>query len=188
MYPRTTRDIVGMPFAAAMGRNAQTARKMNTLLESYQAKLPAAFAVLGIRTAGELLTDIVYLPPGAAPLKPQTPFAAEVCRQISAYLRDPGFRFDLPFEFNGTEFQNRVWKAVRAIPAGSVKSYLEVARQIRSAPRPVGSACGANRIPILIPCHRVVATGGIGGFMHARSGSPIEIKRWLLHHENPATF
>jgi methylated-DNA-[protein]-cysteine S-methyltransferase len=57
-----------------------------------------------------------------------------------------------------------------------------------ASPRPVGSACGANRVPIVIPCHRVVASGGIGGFMHARSGSPIEIKRWLLHHENPGAY
>jgi methylated-DNA-[protein]-cysteine S-methyltransferase len=48
----------------------------------------------------------------------------------------------------------------------------------------VGGACGANHIPLVIPCHRVVASGGIGGFMHARGGAPIAIKQWLLKHEN----
>ena len=67
--------------------------------------------------------------------------------------------------------------------AGATRSYLEVAQQIGSAPRPVGTACGANRIPLLIPCHRVVGSSGLGGFMHSRGGKPLEIKRWLLRHE-----
>jgi methylated-DNA-[protein]-cysteine S-methyltransferase len=109
-----------------------------------------------------------------------------VCRQIERYLDDPEFRFDLPFEFTGTAFQQRVWRAICAIPSGATLSYLQVARQLESAPRPVGGACGANRIPLVIPCHRVVASGGIGGFMHARGGAPVEIKKWLLRHENAA--
>ncbi|MGQ0579843.1 MAG: methylated-DNA--[protein]-cysteine S-methyltransferase [Betaproteobacteria bacterium] len=161
---------------------------MNPMLEFHQARMPAPFAVLGIRTIGERLTDIEYLPLGAATLKPLTPFTKEVCRQLAAYLTDPEFEFDLPCEFEGTDYQRKVWQTVRTIPPGSVLSYLQVARRIGSAPRPVGSACGANRIPILIPCHRVIASNGIGGFMHTRRGSPIEIKRWLLHHENPGAY
>jgi methylated-DNA-[protein]-cysteine S-methyltransferase len=65
---------------------------------------------------------------------------------------------------------------------------MQVAKRIGSAPRPVGAACGANHIPILIPCHRVVASRGIGGFMHARRGAAIDVKRWLLHHENPGVY
>jgi methylated-DNA-[protein]-cysteine S-methyltransferase len=60
---------------------------------------------------------------------------------------------------------------------------VDIARRLATAPRPVGGACGANRIPLVIPCHRVVASDGIGGFMHARRGPGIEIKRWLLRHE-----
>ena len=157
-----------------------------SLLAGFEAKLATPFAVLGIRAAGETLTGIEYLPRFAATLGPTTRLAAKVCRQIERYLDDPEFRFDLPFEFTGTAFQRRVWRAICAIPSGSTLSYLEVARQLESAPRPVGGACGANRIPLVIPCHRVVATGGIGGFMHARGGAPIEIKKWLLRHENAA--
>lgn len=150
--------------------------------------MEAPFAVIGMRTIGERLVRIEYLPRGAAPLKPQTRLAAEVCRQIKAYLKKPGFKFDLPFEYDGTDFQIRVWKAVHSIPVGAVHSYLQVARRIGSAPRPVGTACGANRIPILIPCHRVVGSQGIGGFMKARRGAAIDVKRWLLHHENPDAY
>jgi methylated-DNA-[protein]-cysteine S-methyltransferase len=161
---------------------------VNSLLESYQAKLAAPFAVLGVRTIGERLVGIEYLPRDMATLKPQTAFAREACRQLLAYLKKPAFEFDLPFDYDGTDFQKRVWKAVHAIPSGSVLSYKEVATKIGSAARPVGTACGANLIPILIPCHRVVASQGIGGFMNVRRGAAIEVKRWLLHHENPKAY
>jgi len=153
------------------------------LLDSYQAKLATPFAVLGIRTAGERLTDIDYLPKGVATLPPLSDLAARVCRQIERYLDDPEFGFDLPFDYRGTEFQCRVWRAIAGIPSGGILTYLEVARQLRTAPRPVGGACGANRIPLVIPCHRVLSANGIGGFMHARGGFPLEVKRWLLRHE-----
>jgi methylated-DNA-[protein]-cysteine S-methyltransferase len=153
------------------------------MLEAYQAKLPAPFAVLGIRTAGERLAGIDYLPKGAATLTPVNRLAERACRQIERYLDDADFRFDLPFDFRGTAFQCRVWQAIYRIPSGRTRSYLDIARELESAPRPVGGACGANRIPLVIPCHRVVASHGIGGFMHQRRGAPLEVKRWLLRHE-----
>ena len=139
--------------------------------------------MLGVRIAGEKLTGIDYLPKGAATLDPLDRLAERVCRQIGRYLDDPAFRFDLPFDYRGSEFQCRVWRAIRAIPSGRTRTYLDVARQLRTAPRPVGGACGANRIPLMIPCHRVLGSGGIGGFMRMRRGPGIEIKRWLLKHE-----
>jgi len=154
------------------------------VLESWAAKLAAPFAVLGIRTSGELLTGIEYLPRGVATLAPVNRLAARACRQLERYLDDPEFKFDLPYEFNGTAFQNSVWRVICSIPCGNTLTYLEVARQLKSAPRPVGGACGANRIPLVIPCHRVVASHGIGGFMKARGGAPIAIKQWLLRHES----
>ena len=151
---------------------------------SFHAKLATPVAVLGIRTAGELLTDIVYLPRGVATLAPLNRLAGEVCRQLERYLDDPEFRFDLPHEFRGTAFQQSVWRAICAIPSGKTLTYLQIARRLKSAPRPVGGACGANRIPLVIPCHRVVGSNGIGGFMNARGGEPINIKKWLLLHES----
>lgn len=153
------------------------------MLETYQAKYPAPFAVLGIRATTAQLLGIDYLPRGAAPLAPLNGMAEKACAAIECYLADPGYCFDLPFEYHGTPFQCRVWREIREIPAGRVRSYSDIARRLATAPRPVGGACGANRIPIVIPCHRVLAADGLGGFMHARSGLPIEIKRWLLRHE-----
>lgn len=153
------------------------------MIEGYSAKLEAPFAVIGVRTRGQCLTELEYLPLGAATLKPIDGFSREVCRQLRAYFKRSDFNLDVPFEWQGTEYQQRVWEAIRAIPRGTVRSYLNVAEAIGSAPRPVGTACGANRIPLLIPCHRVVGSGGLGGFMHSRTGKPLEIKRWLLRHE-----
>ena len=155
-----------------------------SLLEaSYTARLATPFAVLGVRTSGGQLESIEYLPKGAATLDPVDRCAERVCRQIGRYLEDPEYPFDLPFAYRGTEFQCRVWREVSSILPGKTNSYKDIAQRLKSAPRPVGGACGANRIPIIIPCHRVLGSNGIGGFMHAKSGFPLDVKRWLLAHE-----
>lgn len=154
-------------------------------IKIYQAKILTPFAVLGIRMEEDWLTDIDYLPLDASVLAPQTLLAKEVCRQLKAYLDEPDFRFDLSLHIGGTTHQQRVWQMIQAIPSGETVSYAEIAEQLHSAPRAVGRACGANRLPIIIPCHRVIAkNGGLGGFMNASEGNPLEIKRWLLHHES----
>lgn len=153
------------------------------MLASFHARLQTPFAVLGIRTAGERIDLIEYLPRGAATLAPLNKLAERACRQIERYLDDAGYRFTLPFDYIGTDFQCRVWREISKISPGKTNTYTGVAQQLRSAPRPVGGACGRNRLPLIIPCHRVLAAGGIGGFMHARGGEPIAIKKWLLAHE-----
>ncbi|MGQ0524511.1 MAG: methylated-DNA--[protein]-cysteine S-methyltransferase [Betaproteobacteria bacterium] len=153
------------------------------MLETYQARYAAPFAVLGIRAVHGTLQGIDYLPRGAATLAPLNGTAEQVCRQIERYLDDPEFRFSVPFFFQGTPFQCKVWRAICRIPSGKTASYMALARALKTAPRPVGGACGANRIPLVIPCHRVVGSTGLGGFMNAKSGSPITIKKWLLAHE-----
>ena len=152
-------------------------------LDSYTARIATPFAVLGVRSTGERLTGIAYLPKGAATLAPVDRFAARVCRQLERYLEDREFRFDLPFEYRGTAFQCKVWRAISRIPSGRTLTYLDIAKQLGTAPRPVGGACGANRIPLVIPCHRVLGANGIGGFMNATSGYPLEVMRCLLRHE-----
>ncbi len=151
----------------------------------YQAKMATPFAVLGIITEEDWLTDIEYLPLNTQSLAPQNNLAKEVCRQLQAYLAEPDFRFDLSLHIGGTMHQRRVWQAIQNIPSGKTISYADIAAQLHSAPRAVGRACGANRIPIVIPCHRVISkNGGLGGFMNTSEGNPLEIKRWLLRHES----
>ena len=153
------------------------------MLESYHAKLATPFAVLGVRTIGERVTDIDYLPLGIETLAPTTRLAERACREIERYLEDPQYGPQVPFDYAGTAFQCRVWREISAIPCGSTLTYKDIARALRTAPRPVGGACGRNRLPIVIPCHRVLAAGGLGGFMGGTGSGALAIKRWLLRHE-----
>jgi methylated-DNA-[protein]-cysteine S-methyltransferase len=146
------------------------------------------FGAVGIGTAGlgtedECIAQIVYLPPGTPAVTPKNRLAERAARQVQAYLHDPTATFELPLQPVGTRFQRRVWDAIEAIPSGRVLSYGEVARRLRSGPRAVGQACGANWFPLAIPCHRVVSSSGLGGFARNDDGFHVAIKRWLLAHE-----
>ncbi len=102
--------------------------------------------------------------------------------QLKEYFAGTRRTFDLPLNVGGTAFQRRVWEAVREIPFGETRTYLQIARAMGNpgAVRAVGAANGANPVPIVIPCHRVVATGGgLGGY-----GGGLDLKRWLLAHES----
>ncbi len=157
---------------------------MRTASGNYQAKLPTPFALLAIRTEGDFLAEIVFLPKAGTALAPQDRLGERVCRQIERYLDDPEFRFDVPLRRQGTPFQRRVWAKIAAIGPGRTRSYGSIARDLDSAPRAVGQACGENRVPLVIPCHRVLAAGGIGGFAHRAGGFQLAVKRWLLAHED----
>ncbi|WP_301102451.1 methylated-DNA--[protein]-cysteine S-methyltransferase [Propionivibrio sp.] len=151
--------------------------------ETYQAIVAAPSFCLGLRGDDCELHSLVYLEPGPE-VPPRNPLAAEAARQLRAYLIDPGFIFELPLRPSGTAFQRRVWEQIIAIPSRQTKSYGELARILHNAPRAVGQACGANPFPLIVPCHRVIATGGgLGGFARQRGGFLLDVKRWLLAHE-----
>lgn len=156
----------------------------------FSAVVAAPFGAIGIRTEAGVLRELVYLPSGFEEKAPADPLAARAARQIERYLAQPDFRFDLPLATVGTAFQQRVWAAIAAIPRGDVLTYGEIARRVRSAPRAVGQACGANWFPLVIPCHRVTAAGGLGGFSNHgdASGFHVGVKRWLLAHEGVSRF
>jgi methylated-DNA-[protein]-cysteine S-methyltransferase len=103
---------------------------------------------------------------------------------LRAYLDNPDFAFGLPLRPSGTAFQRRVWAQIAAIPNRQTRTYGEVAKALHNAPRAVGQACGANPFPLVVPCHRVIATGGgLGGFARHGGGFLLDVKRWLLAHE-----
>ena len=166
------------------GTGTQRSRTPRHDAPVYAAKMRAPFAVLGIRTGKAAVTGIEYLPQRERVMAPSDALAARACRQLERYLADPEFRFNLPLAPGGTAFRRRVWDALSQIPVGESRTYGELARQMHTAPRAIGGACGANPIALVIPCHRVVGThGSLGGFMGVTAGDPIAIKRWLLTHE-----
>jgi len=118
---------------------------------------------------------------GGAPHDGRAALHDEVERQLAAYFAGDLREFDLPLEAPGTPFQRRVWDALRTIPFGHTRSYGELAQAIGApgAQRAVGAANGANRIAVVIPCHRVIESGGgLRGY-----GGGLARKRWLLEHE-----
>ncbi|MCP5268158.1 MAG: methylated-DNA--[protein]-cysteine S-methyltransferase [Zoogloeaceae bacterium] len=150
----------------------------------YAAIVSAPGFSLGIRCDGDdWVAAIDFL--GPQPEQSGTSLLArETARQLHAFLQDPAFVFGLPLKPSGTPFQRRVWQQVAAIPCSETRTYGELARALHNAPRAVGQACGANPFPIVIPCHRVVAANGrLGGFNQHREGFPLDIKSWLLAHE-----
>ena len=149
----------------------------------YQAKLVVPFGVLGIRCSDDTLTGIDFLPTTEKPQRATSAFAQSVCGQLLRYLENPAAQFTLPLNTNGTPHQQKTWQALCNIPRGKTRSYGELAAELESGAQAVGQACGANPIPIIIPCHRVVSKSGLGGFMRHASGASVDIKRWLLAHE-----
>lgn len=141
---------------------------------------------VAVVTRDECVAAIRYLPPETPVRAPRNALAERAARQLERYRDDPDAAFDLPLAIEGTPFQKSVWEAMCAIPRGRTRTYGELARELGAQARAVGQACGDNRLPIVIPCHRVVAAGGIGGFAHATNGYLIEAKRWLLLHEAQA--
>lgn len=142
---------------------------------------------VGVATREGRVTGIRYLPLTVESKAPENELAERAARQIERYRDDPDTKFDLPLLIEGTDFQRRVWDVMCAIPRGRTLTYGEVARKLGDGgydtARVVGQACGDNKLPIVIPCHRVVGADGIGGFSHTTDGYLIDVKRWLLMHE-----
>ncbi|NQW50876.1 MAG: methylated-DNA--[protein]-cysteine S-methyltransferase [Rhodospirillales bacterium] len=107
-----------------------------------------------------------------------SPVLEEAMRQLDRYFNGKLARFDLPLAARGTDFQKSVWKMMVEIPFGGTATYGGMAMALGSGPRAVGMACGRNPIPIIVPCHRVLASGGREGGFSGGQGLPT--KRKLL--------
>lgn len=154
----------------------------------WDAVIAAPFGRLGIETelvdGSLMISQICYLPPTVKLQRARTALAQEVEDQCKHYFTNPDFQFDLPMKPAGTLFQQKVWSEITKIMRGEVLTYGGIAKKIKSAPRAVGQACGSNRYPLIVPCHRIVSATGIGGFAHEDGeGFHRSVKTWLLRHE-----
>jgi len=141
---------------------------------------------VAVATRDDRIVEIRFLPPSASIMEPRNVLAQRAARQLENYCANPDAEFDLPVVIEGSPLERGVWQAMCGIPRGKTRTYGELARELGADARAIGQACGDNRLPIVIPCHRVVAADGIGGFGHATGGYLLEVKRWLLMHEAPA--
>lgn len=152
-------------------------------MRDYQAVFLLPCSRLGIVVDDEALLALDFLADDVAAKPPVTPLAQQVWEELSAYLNDPAHRFRLPLKPSGTAFQQRVWQQIAAIAPGKTVSYGDIAHALQTSPRPVGTACGANPLPLVVPCHRVVGKTGLGGFNGQKTNLTLDVKRWLLRHE-----
>jgi len=156
---------------------------MTTIYYDY---LPSPVGRLLLAMDGQGLRHIHFetgretLEPGEA-WEPGAGALHETRAQLKAYFAGKLTEFDLPLAPQGTEFQQRVWLELVRIPFGETTNYGEIARRLGDlqATRAVGAANGANPLPIVVPCHRVIGkSGSLVGF-----GGGLPVKRWLLEHE-----
>ena len=153
----------------------------NKLPPKFDAVVAAPFGAVGIFAFNEQIS-IELLTENHVPKPAENKIVQKIAAQIEAYFGSAKNDFSLQVAQYGTPYQQRVWQAIRAIPRGRVLTYGDIAAQIGSGPRAVANACGANNIPLLVPCHRVVAKNGLGGFMQGNKDG-LKIKKWLLKHE-----
>lgn len=145
----------------------------------------APFGPLAVSCDHEAVHSIHFLPEHAAGA-PCSAFGQRVADELAQYFADSRFVFTVPLHWRGTDFQRRLWQALRAIPVGEVRRYGELSAQLDSSARAIGGACRQNPIPLIVPCHRVVSVAGVGGFAGAVDGPLLAIKHWLLRHEGAA--
>ena len=117
--------------------------------------------------------------------EPKTALLKDARNQICAYFNGDLKDFELPLAPAGNPFQRRVYSEMSMIPFGETRTYGEIAKKLKTAAQPIGGACGSNPIPIIIPCHRVVAIKGIGGYSGAGG---IDTKLTLLKHEQALPY
>ena len=138
------------------------------------------FSPVGELTVIEEDDALVALEWGRAPGGTETELLKETKRQLDAYFARKLKRFTLPLLMKGSVFQRGVWDRMIHIPYGETLTYGMVARELDSGPRAVGMACGTNPIPIIVPCHRILGSTGLGGYS---GGTGFETKRALLRLE-----
>lgn len=147
------------------------------------AVLALPFGPLGIECTAHHISALRFLSPGHAEMAPTSALAERAAHAVERWLADPHQPHGLPLAAQGTPYQNRVWAEIAAIPHGETRTYGTLAHRLASGPRAIGAACGANPFPLLVPCHRVVAQNGLGGFAGDADGHLIRVKQWLLRNE-----
>jgi methylated-DNA-[protein]-cysteine S-methyltransferase len=150
----------------------------------YAAVVQTPIGKIGI-VARQVLTQIELLNNNSRLSASTKPLVVQIINELNCYFQDPSFQFTIPYQVTGTAFQKRVWNALVLLPVGETITYGELAKQLKTGARAIGNACRTNPLPLFIPCHRVLAQRGLGGFSGDRTGKKLAIKQWLLAHEAP---
>lgn len=155
----------------------------------YSAIISSPIGKLGIKTDDQFLYCVDFVPEEHSLISAQNKIAKKTVDQLNIYFNfdfeRADFIFDLPLALKqGSEFQQKVWRRLLEIPAGRVKHYGVLVKEINSHARAIGSACRTNLFPVIIPCHRVLdQKNQLRGYKGSNSSQELHIKAWLLSHE-----
>jgi methylated-DNA-[protein]-cysteine S-methyltransferase len=170
-----------VPASSSVHRSSGRSRD-NAAIAS--ASIPTPFGSLVLRVDATGLVDVdLGLQSPDEECRSDDALLTACIEQFERYFQHGRFEFSLPLAPLGTRYQRSVWAAMSRIPAGTTRAYGDLADDLGSGARAVASACRSNPLPIVIPCHRVVARNGLGGYCGGRTAAWLEIKRWLLKHE-----
>ena len=179
---------IGQVFLSLQRKSALLLSDMAQPTAEYDFLYDSPIGKLGVCIDRESITRIVWLEEKVSELLKLSEGNASndyqkkmVIEALDNYFNSGLFESEISLSPQGTSFQLKVWQALKMIPFGSVRTYGDVAKELQTSSRAVGQACRRNNIPLFIPCHRVVAAKGLGGFMGGYRH--VERKRWLLQHE-----
>lgn len=145
----------------------------------YEYKAP--FGMIGLELTANQLSGVDLCLDQSRALTCKNQAIEMYIRALDAYFAGESTFFDVPIIFKGgTKFQNQVWQQIAAIDFGQTRTYGEIAKDLNSHARAVGQACGRNPVPLFVPCHRVLAKSGLGGFSLGTEEKMLQIKTYLL--------
>ena len=147
----------------------------------YYYEYQAPFGAVGLELTDQKLSGVDLCLDCTRALTSRDKAIDRYCLALDDYFSGKLKVFDVPMIFTGgTQFQNKVWQQIAAIDFGRTRTYGEIARDLNSHARAVGQACGRNPVPLFVPCHRVLAKSGLGGFSLGTEEKMLQIKKYLL--------
>ncbi len=152
-------------------------------LEVFDAACQSAFGYLALRMCGDAVVRLAISASRPTLRRHKATAAQAALAAVCSYLDSGSMQGLPPTRLSGTDFQLRVWRLLRQIPRGQIRTYGEIARELASSARAIGGACRANPVLILVPCHRVVSAHGLGGFAGQANGRWTDLKKRLLAAE-----
>lgn len=155
-------------------------------MASLQFAVSSPIGYLGLSFEDNDLVRLEFLQKKPANLTTHFPTVVKkTMTQLNAYFKKPQKLNVIDHKIEGTPFQKKVWRHLAQIPVGNTVTYGDLAKKLGTSARAIGVACRTNRLPLIIPCHRVVSKSGQGGFCGQQTGHFFKIKDWLLKFENP---
>ncbi len=153
-------------------------------MEMYQAIINTPVCKLKVSYDKVYIHNVSWYLGTSVPYHSNDQIILNLINELQNYFDNPLYKINCKTKLSGTVFQNRVWRSLKAIPSGKTLTYGDLAAKLNSAPQAIGQACKYNPLPLIVPCHRIIAKQDLGGFLGKTSGKLLDIKALLLDNES----